>query len=522
MGNKASTKRRKPTSVSQSPETVAQPHKHDDVESKQPPAPSAGIRSELGDFVLLVALYLLQGVPLGLVMGSVPFLLKSKLSFSDIALFSLSSYPYSLKEKLDCADSESVQAITGVFLMILSQSIDSYVSLDSSAPVPVTFLAITFAGLVFLCATQDIAVDGWALTLLSEENKAYASTAQTIGLNSGYFLSFTVFLALNSKEFCVKYLGLESEAILLGSYLAFWGAMFIVCDLWLIFVKKEDLEFHESEEEGIQVVYHQIFQVISLPNMKRLISMIMISKVGFAAHDSVTALKLLEKGFSKEDLALTVLIDFPIQIIVGYYVAKWSNGPKPLRPWLNAFYVRLIFSGMGMLIVKFVPSTITTSYFVFVICVSVLNSMLSTIMFVGIGSYFTKISDPKIGGTYMTLLNTINNLAGTWPKYFILHSVDQFTEAQCLVNNSTESLFKCTSDATKSQCVLEGGRCVIDSDGYYPVSAGCLLVGLVVLVFVVRPTVGFLEKVPDVAWRVSRDGGSDDGEKTKLAGSKDD
>ncbi|KAJ3201019.1 hypothetical protein HDU82_008429 [Entophlyctis luteolus] len=100
MGNKASTKRRKPTSVSQSPETVAQPHKHDDVESKQPPAPSAGIRSELGDFVLLVALYLLQGVPLGLVMGSVPFLLKSKLSFSDIALFSLSSYPYSLKVSL--------------------------------------------------------------------------------------------------------------------------------------------------------------------------------------------------------------------------------------------------------------------------------------------------------------------------------------------------------------------------------------------------------------------------------------
>lgn len=42
---------------------------------------------------------------------------------------------------------------------------------------------------------------GWALTLLSEENLSFASTAQTIGLNSGYFLSFTVFLALNSHEF---------------------------------------------------------------------------------------------------------------------------------------------------------------------------------------------------------------------------------------------------------------------------------------------------------------------------------
>ncbi|KAJ3012395.1 UNVERIFIED_CONTAM: hypothetical protein HDU68_001235 [Siphonaria sp. JEL0065] len=78
--------------------------------------------------------------------------------------------------------------------------------------------------------------------------------------------------------------------------------------------------------------YKHILQVISLPNVKKLIAMIMISKIGFMAHDSVSALKLLEKGFSKEDLALTVLIGFPIQIFVGYYVAKWSSGPKPLRP----------------------------------------------------------------------------------------------------------------------------------------------------------------------------------------------
>jgi len=46
---------------------------------------------------------------------------------------------------------------------------------------------------------------GWALTLLSEDNLSYASTCQTIGLNTGYFASFTVFLALNSEAFwCVS------------------------------------------------------------------------------------------------------------------------------------------------------------------------------------------------------------------------------------------------------------------------------------------------------------------------------
>lgn len=52
-----------------------------------------------------------------------------------------------------------------------------------------------------LCARQFILDVGWALTLLSEDMLSYAATCQTIGLNTGYFASFTVFLALNSESF---------------------------------------------------------------------------------------------------------------------------------------------------------------------------------------------------------------------------------------------------------------------------------------------------------------------------------
>lgn len=59
-----------------------------------------------------------------------------------------------------------------------------------------------------LCAVhlQDIAVDGWALTLLPPHHIEYASTCQTLGMNTGYFMSFTIFLALSSTEFCNKYI----------------------------------------------------------------------------------------------------------------------------------------------------------------------------------------------------------------------------------------------------------------------------------------------------------------------------
>jgi hypothetical protein len=66
--------------------------------------------------------------------------------------------------------------------------------------------------------------------------------------------------------------------------------------------------------------------------MRSYVGVLLISKIGFICHEAVTSLKLLEKGFSREDLALSVLLDFPLQIFFGYYAAKWSNGQRPLKP----------------------------------------------------------------------------------------------------------------------------------------------------------------------------------------------
>jgi hypothetical protein len=61
---------------------------------------SRGQVDEASDFrnmALLILLYAMQGVPLGLSSGSIPFILKSKASYTEIGFFSLAAYPYSMK-----------------------------------------------------------------------------------------------------------------------------------------------------------------------------------------------------------------------------------------------------------------------------------------------------------------------------------------------------------------------------------------------------------------------------------------
>lgn len=60
---------------------------------------------------------------------------------------------------------------------------------------------------------QDIAVDGWALTMLSRKNVGYASTCNSVGQTAGYFMGNVLFLALESADFCNKYLRAEPRDV---------------------------------------------------------------------------------------------------------------------------------------------------------------------------------------------------------------------------------------------------------------------------------------------------------------------
>lgn len=55
-------------------------------------------------------------------------------------------------------------------------------------------------------------------------------------------------------------------------------------------------------------------------------------------------------------------------------------------------------------------------------------------------SFNAQISDPKIGGTYMTLLNTLNNLSGNWPVTLFLSITDNFNRKNC-VSKGTKMYF---------------------------------------------------------------------------------
>lgn len=177
------------------------------------------IRCDRANIALLFFLYLLQGIPIGLT-SAIPMLLQNRgASYKQQAEFSFATWPFSLKllwapivDSLFWAKFGRrkswlvpIQYLIGLFMLVLSVQVNQWLGGDGNDP-SVPWLTAIFFSLNFLAATQDIAVDGWALTMLKRCNVGHASTCNSVGQTAGYFLGYVAFIALESPTFCNSYL----------------------------------------------------------------------------------------------------------------------------------------------------------------------------------------------------------------------------------------------------------------------------------------------------------------------------
>ncbi|KAK5223600.1 hypothetical protein LTR72_004986 [Exophiala xenobiotica] len=489
------------------------------------------------NFLLLCLLYFLQGIPMGLASGSVPFLLKSYLSYGQIGIFSLAIYPYSLKllwsPIVDAVWSRRfgrrkswitpIQTVSGLSMIYLGGRIDELMKKagENDGSGVWGFTGWWFL-LVFLCATQDIAVDGWAISLLSMQNISYASTAQTVGLTAGSFLSHTVFLALQAPDFANTWFRTVPQdygLFTLGGYMAFWGWVYLLVTLGIAILKRED---KSNDREGIMDVYRSMWAVLRLPNIIIILIIHLVGKLGFVTNDAVTNLKLLDKGFGQANMALVVLIDFPFELGLGYYAGKWSTQYTPLKLWCWAYVARLLAAVFAQFTIMIYPTAfdeaVPTWYMLVVIAEHVYSTFMNTVMFVAVSAFHARIADPAIGGTYMTLLATFSNLGGTFPKFFILKFVDMFTKATCIPAANLDafskahpdvtpvtSRFGCALESDKNICIKGGGTCVMQRDGYYITNAIFVVMGAVLFWMYIEKKALALQALPLRAWRVQGD-----------------
>lgn len=441
---------------------------------------------EVWNILLLLVLYTLQGIPMGL-SASLPLILKEKgATYSDLSLFTMVSLPFSLKlfwaPIVDSVYISSIgrrktwlipsQVVTGIVMILGSQYVNVWMNHgippeSMSSGIDIFQLTVYFSGLYFLMATQDIAVDGWAITMLSREHVTYASICNSIGQSLGVFIANQSYIALSDPEWCQRFLGASGALVSLSDFMVFWGWVFIVTTVAVCLLKSEtkpDGTHIGDEPEGLVETFQHTIAVMKIKSVQTLCLLLLTVRVAFAATDSVYVFRLQEVGVSKADIAAmsTVLV------FVGFLVpAVLSNSlnSRPLEVLTYSFVAKLVTSLLRWLVLVSLqqePSgslhMLSTYHYSALMTVLVLHEIASTSIFISFMSFFARIADPTIGGTYMTLLNTITNLGGMWPRPLALWLLPKLSTYEC-ISSTHESIDFAEHGNFCSRCESTGGKC---------------------------------------------------------------
>lgn len=281
---------------------------------------------------------------------------------------------------------------------------------------------------------------------------------------------------------------------------------------------------------SVASAYRDLWAVIRLRHVLTLAAVMLTAKAGFAATDNATSLVMQGRGVTKQQIALLDVVSTPLQLAAQVAISRFTSGPRPMSLFMKAFPVRvaigvawlaLIYgllqqsqsqatgsttgstsgSGSGGSSSPAPPSAsgVSLPVLALIFLLSNAHSLVTGVMFIAQISFFTQVSDPALGGSYMTLLNTVANLGAKWPQYLTFRAIDALNHRLCALPDGLTDASTCATDAEKAACNSAGGSCVTVRDGYAIMVAVGSVAALLWFV-AMRRRVSQLETVPRAEW----------------------
>jgi PAT family acetyl-CoA transporter-like MFS transporter 1 len=155
----------------------------------------------------------------------------------------------------------------------------------------------------------------------------------------------------------------------------------------------------------------------------------------------------------------------PLLLIVGLVLPLLTSNmvnEHPMKTFLWGIKAKMVSSFLLWIISGFTssayanPDNVSITYLTTLTITMVANECFGTMIFVSAMTFFSKISDPAIGGSYMTLLNTIANWGSKWPNVTMLWLLPKLTLNVCdqPTNPILNALLSCSE--TSNPYIVDG------------------------------------------------------------------
>lgn len=315
----------------------------------------------------------------------------------------------------------------------------------------------------------------------------------------GYSLGYQLFINLHNYFFSIQ------------SIFLLYSALYVCASVGVAMLKQESVDYRSSQL-SVSDTYRHMYQIISLPHMKSLVMILLLSGFGFAVQEHLTPLKLAEKHAETEIPKLfswrlwlymvPALLGVSLAIVTYYYmyVRKKLDTQvqvfKPFTYWKMAYQARLAIALIMVVISYFAPKQelaagwYSTGLFLLIALTTVVGKIISVLQ----DGFFATVADVRVGGTYMTMLKTFATFGDKCPSLLVSYLVDMVTMKMCM---SCRSMLYCISNVTRIdmsyssrykrvQCAYNS-ECTIALNATYFIGISCVIAGFFMFRQVFKP-----------------------------------
>lgn len=307
--------------------------------------------SDIWAIATLLGLYFLQGVPMGICAAMPMIFQDANMTDADQGKFSFASWPFSLKilwaPIVDAVFSAAVgqrkswvipsQFVIAVLLFASSLYIDDLLDEGIGGGIQINVITGIFFVLFFFCATQDVAVDGWALTMLSEENVGYGSICNSIGQTLGNYVAYLIH---------------AYHLASLPGAMRFWAFLFLITTI-LVLLFTHERPVKSTTVRSIRDAYKGMGTILKLKHVRSLLVIMLLVKSPFVVVEGLSSLRLQGAGMPKANIANIGLITAPVSLLLPAFI---NPGKNVLSLFKRSFLPRLLIGMTFPLVVYYAPS----------------------------------------------------------------------------------------------------------------------------------------------------------------------
>ena len=245
-----------------------------------------------------------------------------------------------------------------------------------------------------------------------------AATCNAIGQSAGYLLAYAGFLFLSARSL-----------VTIGGFMAFWGWAFIASTLAVLAARgKDEHDVPQGGKGQMLTTYRETRRVLRLPAVRSLGLVLLTMRAPLAAFEHLVPLELVKIGVPKEKLAAMNSIMMPVSMATQACVSRYFVEAKPMKFLLRGYRARLAYGaaavGMVAAVAWAMHDAVSRQWLPPIYAAGLLaacaGAAASAVVFVAQMAFFNRVADPRIGGTYMTMLNTLANLGSQWPGTVVL------------------------------------------------------------------------------------------------------